>query len=180
VNGKRPGGWVALAWRWFRDPKFDDLGADAERLWCRALAHCGEQGTDGYVARTVLVTLSARLAGSPEAAAGELVAAGLWHEVERGYHVNAWDQWQPTAEQVRAARERDAKRKALSRANADKSRTSGRSHAAIGEGEGGEQSSTPPDPSAKDRCASEGQGQEPDVWVDQNGLLWAGRRPEAT
>jgi hypothetical protein len=152
VNRKRPGGWVALAWRWYRDPKFDDLSADAERLWCRALAYCGEQETDGRVARSILVVLSPRFAGSVEAAAGELVAAGLWHEVDRGYVVNAWDRWQPTAQQARTSRERDAKRKAVARANADnradKSRTSGGSPSATGAGEGAGEglSPTSPDP----------------------------------
>src|SRR3954471_5455448 len=100
VNGKRPGGWVALAWRYYRDPKFDDVSGDAELLWSHALAYCGEQETDGHVAGTALVALSQRLAGSPGAAAGELVGAGLWHETDRGYLVNGWDRWQVTAEQA--------------------------------------------------------------------------------
>jgi hypothetical protein len=172
-----------LAWRWFRDPRFDDVSLDAEALWCRALAYCGEQGTDGRVARSALPALSARLAGSAEAAAGELVAVGLWHELERGYVVNAWERWQPTAAETKAARERDAKRKALSRANADSRRTSGGSHAATGEGEGeGEgHSPTSPSPSAKDRYASS--GQELDTYLDDRGYLFVagldgnGQRP---
>ena len=30
MNGKRPGGWVALAIRWYRDPKFDGLSAGGD------------------------------------------------------------------------------------------------------------------------------------------------------
>jgi hypothetical protein len=153
VNGKRPGGWVALAWRYFRDPRFDDVSGDAELLWVHALAYCGEQGTDGHVARGTLVTLSQRLVGSPQSAAGELVAAGLWEPTTRGWVVHAWDRWQPTIEQVAAGRARHAERMAQWRGrdrttdgvtgpsltpSRDVSRDVSRDGASVGGGEEGE------------------------------------------
>lgn len=181
---RRPGGWVALAWRYYRDPKFDDVSADAELLWTRALAYCGEQATDGRLARSILVALSPRLAGSAEAAAGELVAVGLWHEVGRGYLVNGWRRWQPSPEETRQERERDAKRKAVARSNADNARDNGRDIApdiagtsrGEGEGEGGGLSPTPPDPQRLTIVAS--QDQDPDTWVDEHGYLFVGRPPD--
>jgi hypothetical protein len=115
VNGKRPGGWVALACRYFRDPRFDDVSADAELLWCHALAYCGEQETDGHVGRGQLAGLSHRLNGPPAHAAAELVAAGLWTATGRGYAFPRWADWQSTAEQKQTARGRAAERKRVLR-----------------------------------------------------------------
>ena len=54
--------------------------ADAELPWTHALAFTGEQETDDRIPAGALGLLALKLVGSPEAAAGELVGAGLWVE----------------------------------------------------------------------------------------------------
>lgn len=171
MNGKRPGGWVALAWRYYRDERLLAVSADAELLWCHALAFTGEQATDGRVPRTALGLLATKLVGSPEAAAGELVGAGLWVEARDGWTFAAsWERWQPTAEQAKASRERATKRKALSRAFSDSQQDSPRESRSVGEGEGEVRSTDSPDPSAKDCFASSGQA--PATYLDEHGYLF--------
>lgn len=180
MNGKRPGGWVALACRYFRDPRFDDVSADAELLWCHALAYCGEQETDGHIGRGQLVGLSQRLSGSPAHAAGELVAAGLWVATGRGYAFPRWSDWQPTADQAERSRAREAERKARQRTSprgdtpsdngVSPNGSPGGSRSASGAGAGVGHSPTTPDPR---RHASPGGGQSPE-WeevVDDDGAF---------
>lgn len=140
MNGKRPGGWVALAWRYYRDEKLLAVSADAELLWTHALAFAGEQETDGRIPAGALGLLASKLVGSVGAAAEELVAAGLWHETTRGYSFpgDTWGRWQQTAEQAAASRDRAAERKALWRRR-HKSRDAGRDggqDVAQGQGQG--------------------------------------------
>ena len=181
MNGKRPGGWVALAWRCFRDEAMLAVSADAELLYLHALQFAGEGETDGRVPKAALGLLASKLVGSPEAAAGELLAVRLWSETERCYLIRNWDRWQDSAEQRRAARERDAKRKALSRGNADTTGDTPRDSwgesrgAGAGAGAGAGHSPKPPDPSAND---FESEDQEPETWEDEHGYLFVGRRPD--
>lgn len=177
MNGKRPGGWVALAWRYYRDERLLAVSADAELLWTHALAFTGEQATDGRVPAAALGLLATKLVGSPEAAAGELVGAGLWAEGPSGWTFTAsWERWQPTAEQVRANRERATKRKALSRAFGDNHQDRRQESRSVGEGEGEVRSTESPDPQRLTIVAS--QGPDPDTWVDEHGYLFAGRPPD--
>jgi hypothetical protein len=154
VNGKRPGGWVALAWRYYRDERLLEVSADAELLWGHALAFTGEQATDGRVPEAALPLLSSKLVGSAEDAAAELVAAGLWVERSVGWSFGAaWERWQPTAEQSRTDRERAAKRKALSRQFGDSmgDRVGESRGVGEGEGEGEVRSTNSPYPSTRRR-----------------------------
>ena len=145
MNGKRPGGWVALAWRYYRDERLLGVSADAELLWGHALAFTGEQATDGRVPRPALALLATKLIGSAEAAAGELVGAGLWVETDGGWAFGeAWERWQPTAAQVRDNRERAAKRKALSRRFGDTPEDNPGESRSVGEGEGEVRSTSSP------------------------------------
>lgn len=177
MNGKRPGGWVALAWRYYRDERLLAVSADAELLWTHALAFTGEQATDGRVPAAALGLLATKLVGSPEAAAVELVGAGLWAEACSGWTFAAsWERWQPTAEQARAGRERATKRKALSRAFGDRTEDRPGESRSVGEGEGGVRSTSTPSPQRETIDAS--QDQEPATWVDEHGYLFVGRPPE--
>jgi hypothetical protein len=161
VNGKRPGGWVALAWRYYRDPKFAAVSDEAELLYLRALCYSGEQDTDGKVPRNLLESLRKPAPNPDETTdqtrpkrattlARQLVRAGLWIETVDGYAVpfDTWSRWQDTAEQRATARARTAERVARWR---DKRRVSNASRNAIageGAGAGAGHRPVPPAPSA--------------------------------
>ncbi len=84
-------------------------GEAAEVLWCRGLDYVNEHGTDGFIPYTMPTLLcptktAARVRG--------LVQAGLWDEVEGGYHIHDYLDFQPSAEKVRKERQKTAERQA--------------------------------------------------------------------
>lgn len=96
---------------WFRiDDAFDDhpkalaAGNAALGLWTRCGAYSSRYLLDGFVPDGV-----ARAKGT-RAEIGRLIAAGLWHPVEGGYQMHDFHDWNPTSEQVKAERARNAER----------------------------------------------------------------------
>jgi hypothetical protein len=177
VNGKRPGGWVALAWRYFRDPKFSRVSDGAELLYLRALAYSGEHESDGAVDRVMLFALRPRVRIHPSRLAAELVAAGLWIETVDGYSVppDTWSRWQDTAEQRRAARARTAERQARFRernATRNPSRNGG---PGAGAGAGAVRSTKTPVPLHAVQEPDASQDPPPATWLDDRGYLFVGR-----
>lgn len=67
-------------------------------LWTLTGAWSARHLTDGFVPRAVALE-----EGSP-AEVADLLAAGLWLEVEGGYQFNDWDVYQPTRAQVQERR----------------------------------------------------------------------------
>jgi hypothetical protein len=120
---------VALACRYWRDPKFAKVSDEAELLWLRGLAYSGEQETDGKVPRNMLESLR-KPAPNPDETpdetrpkrattlARQLVRAGLWIEDADGFAVpfNTWSRWQETAEQKTESRRKQAEKVARWRA----------------------------------------------------------------
>ena len=88
-------------------------GNSAVGLWCRAGSACMQQLTDGFVADHMLPVLG----GKPKDAAA-LVATGLWVTVPGGWRFHQWDDFQPTAEQVKADRRAAADRQRRAREKA--------------------------------------------------------------
>jgi hypothetical protein len=166
VNGKRPGGWVALAWRYWRDPKFGRVSDAAELLWIRALAYSAEHETNGSVQRVSLETIRPRVRIRTSRLADELVRAGLWITTDDGYRVpyETWSRWQDTAEQRAAARARTAERQARFRER-NASRNASRNAT---QGAGVVRSTNTP---AAREVFDQSEGQEPDVY-ERDGLLF--------
>ena len=92
--------WFKVDDGFWSHPKTLVLTAQAVALWVRAGSYCGKHLTDGYVAATILPMLQ----GTPNDAA-ELIDAGLWKAVKKGYVFHDWEQYQDTREAVEKRRE---------------------------------------------------------------------------
>ena len=87
--------------------------AKAIGLWTMAGAFCARELTDGFVPDYMLE----ELASTPKIAE-ELVRVGMWERVENGWKFVHWSEFQPTSDEVRSKRAREAQRKARQRENA--------------------------------------------------------------
>ena len=85
------------------NPKAMQCSLSAIGLWTLAGAWSAQQLTDGYVPKQVLQALR----GSASFAS-ELVDAGLWEETPDGYQFHDWADFQFTASEVKATREKRA------------------------------------------------------------------------
>ena len=110
--------------------KFDDrfpshrkirlLSDGAFRLFVSSICWCSEQLTDGRIATEELRIVSD--VRDPESAAGELVARGLWEQVDGGWLVHDFHDYNPTAAAVRDERAKAAARQRRARDKAKESR----------------------------------------------------------
>lgn len=95
-------------------PKAVSAGNAAMGLWVRAGAYASAHLTDGKIAKRMATAMATDMA---EIMA--LVESGLWTEVEGGYQIHDWDDWQPDAETERKRRaEVQEKRRAAGRKGA--------------------------------------------------------------
>lgn len=82
--------WAKVDDGWWSHPKVLDLPLEARGLWVSALSWSCAQRRD-----VVPVTFARMLAGSKaEALAGELVKAGLWVDVDEGWRIHDWAEYQ--------------------------------------------------------------------------------------
>lgn len=104
--------WLKVDDRVRTHPKIAKAGPLAAWMWLCSLCYCREHLTDGFVPAEAVPTLAV---GMPQPArqARRLVEVGLWHEVDGGYRVHDWGDWNPSREAVMALRdkERDKKRR---------------------------------------------------------------------
>lgn len=116
--------WAKYSTTWYLDPKVTELSAEAELLYARAIAYCKEALTDGVVARSALAPLGFKLR-RPDRCADEIVSAGLWLPVDRGFTFppETWERWQGTKADVEQRREAEAERKRQWRSRRDKNGT---------------------------------------------------------
>lgn len=97
--------WLKLDDSFFRNPKVREVDAAARLLYLAALCYCGAQLTDGHVSTRSLPLLAIDAdVDDVDALAAQLVAAGLWHAVAGGYQVHDYLAYNPSREQVLAAR----------------------------------------------------------------------------
>ncbi|MGP9720933.1 MULTISPECIES: hypothetical protein [unclassified Corynebacterium] len=75
-------------------------------LWILAGTWSAGELTDGFIPGHMLDEL-----GATKAVAARLVASGLWREVPGGFLFNSWSEFQPSSDDVREKRARDAERK---------------------------------------------------------------------
>lgn len=85
-------------------PKVMAAGNEAMGVWVRTLSWAMQQLTDGFVPKEIVIAVK----GSK--VSRDLVAHGLWHEVDGGFQFNDWCQYQPTREKVLSEREKTAER----------------------------------------------------------------------
>jgi hypothetical protein len=100
--------WVRLDDRFPSHRKVALLSDRAFRLHVSALCWCAENLTDGHVGEREL-PLVARLRNL-QAAAKELVDAGLWDRVDGGWLVHDYLDYNPSRDQVLAERKKNAER----------------------------------------------------------------------
>jgi len=91
-------GWVRLDDNFADHPKVIALSDSAFRLYIEGLCYANRQLTDGFIPSAVYTKLSR------EDDAQFLIEAGLWEEVDKGYHIRSYDEYQPTREKVESKR----------------------------------------------------------------------------
>jgi hypothetical protein len=102
-------GWVRLDDAFYDHQKQSGAGPLAELLWVRALAWSNRNLTDGFIPRVQVRRLADYAEDCdwmgrpqmPDMLAGKLVEVGLWDEIEGGYQVHDYHDFQPTSGQVR-------------------------------------------------------------------------------
>ena len=156
--------WVKLDTRYYMDPKIVGLPVDAEVLFLRGLAYCGDQETKGFIPEAVVPQLARNR--RPATTVKALVDAGLWKRAKGphgGYLMPAWSTWQDQLDVLAARRQADRDRKRRKRKDALTSNVRGMSadvRVLEGEGEletvkGGMSTHDPPKPAAPPRTCQQ-------------------------
>lgn len=104
--------WFKLAANYADDPKIVAAGEQAELLFVRALAYCAREETAGHVSKNLVKRLASSNANRR---ANMLVKVGLWVEVEDGYQIKRWADWQSELDALAARRQADRERKRAQR-----------------------------------------------------------------
>lgn len=105
--------WVKLASSYYLSRKVASLpDADAEVMFLRGMAYCGQAETSGFIPGDVLLGLGRR---KHRQSANALVAAGLWVAADGGWLVVDWHEWQKELELLIARKKRDRDRKRAER-----------------------------------------------------------------
>ncbi|MFI6819741.1 hypothetical protein ACIBJE_02165 [Micromonospora sp. NPDC050187] len=94
--------WFKVDDSFYDHPKAFDASDAAIALWLRAGTWSARNLTDGFVPTGML----ARLSTTPDAAAGELTARGLWKKARGGYRFHDWADYQPTREEATAGKKK--------------------------------------------------------------------------
>lgn len=85
---------------------------DAAWLWLAGNLYCRDSLTDGFIADFVLPTLVPALPAKVlKPLPGALVAAGLWHRGDGGYHIHDFLDHNPTKAAIESKRKADNERK---------------------------------------------------------------------
>lgn len=140
--------WFKVDDKLHSHPKVELAGVAAMGLWVIAGSWSADQLTDGVVS----VERISRLCGDRRQAhllAKSLVRAGLWVEVEGGYKYHEWHEHQPTAEAVKAEKERKRRNVADHRARRNQAITGNVTGYTTGK-ESGLKSRPDPDPTRPD------------------------------
>lgn len=95
--------WFKVDDRLAHHPKVMEAGNAAMGLWVRAGSWSAAHLTDGFVPKTLLVTLDGK-----RAQADALVKAGLWVAEPDGYRFRDWFDYQPSAQDVKLGRDAES------------------------------------------------------------------------
>lgn len=115
--------WVRVDDAFYDHPKFQNTNALGIAAWITALAWSNRNLTDGYIPRSVAarlvnldgISLTFGMAGRDANAydgIDQLLDCGAWVEVEGGYQIVNYLEFQPSADEVKARREGNALRQA--------------------------------------------------------------------
>ena len=87
-------------------PKFAGLSNDAFALWVRCVGYCRRNVTNGFIPAPA--ALARARAGNPKKVIAELLKVSpgcsnpLWREVDGGYEIHDYLEWNPSKDQVDA------------------------------------------------------------------------------
>jgi len=102
--------WAHLDDHFYSHPKVVATPLPAVGLFAIGLSYCGDQLTDGFIPRSVVVGIRGWTS-----AARMLIERNFWNEVPGGYQVHDYLDWNDSREQVLAKRKGAADRAASSR-----------------------------------------------------------------
>jgi hypothetical protein len=94
--------WVKLDDGFMEHPKVVAAGGHATLLFVAGLCYCARNLTDGKIPAAMVPRLTDLTA--PMKLARKLVVVGLWEEIEGGYLVHDWLDWNPSAAETLAKR----------------------------------------------------------------------------
>lgn len=119
--------WFKVDDGFYRNAKTAMLSDAATALWLRAATWACDQLTDGFVPERILPMLR-----RGEGMEQELVDAGLWERLDGGYLFHDWLDYQPSADEVEALRQKrsEAGRRGAKITNSKKSAKAAASDAA--------------------------------------------------
>lgn len=111
-------GWVKIDDGFARHPKVVRAGPLGMAMQIAALCYCNQYLTDGFIPQSIvpgLINLEDLSLGvgrkiTWELVVNGLITAGLWEEVEGGYRIHDYLDYQPSKEQVLAERKATAER----------------------------------------------------------------------
>ena len=102
--------WVRIDDQYPEHPKIVAAGHLAGWLDVCALAYSNRALTDGFIAKAMVPRLSS--VPAPLKRAAELVEVGRWSEVDGGYQINDYLEYQKSGAQIRKERDQTAQRQA--------------------------------------------------------------------
>jgi hypothetical protein len=111
--------WLKIDDGFPEHPRVDPLTHKAFRLHVTAMCLAARKLTDGYISEKD-ARLCRMQAGVATGAIAELEGSGLWERNGDGWHIRDYLDYNPSAEQVKAERERAAERMRHVRANVRK------------------------------------------------------------
>jgi len=108
--------WLKIDDGFAEHPRVEKLSSRAFRLHVTALCQCARKLTDGHITDTD-ARVARLVANAGTRAILELEEAGLWERNGRGWVVRDYLDYNPSAEQVKAERDRAAERMRKVRSN---------------------------------------------------------------
>lgn len=113
--------WVRLDDGFFRNRKAREAGKDGRALYLAGCCYSAAALTDGHIAKRDLAVLCAEAEVKP-AVARRLVEVGMWIELDDGWLINDFTEFNPTAESVKEKRRLAKERQDRWKAKRDASR----------------------------------------------------------
>jgi hypothetical protein len=112
---RRNGSYAPLSAHYYKDDAIDEAGLDAELLYVRGLAFCADVLSDGFISDRQLARFVGVGMTDVVARATSLVEVGLWEQVEGGYRVRSWLEWNRSRAEITEYQSKDAARKTRSK-----------------------------------------------------------------
>lgn len=108
---RRNGSYAPLSAHYYKDDAIDDTAGAAELLYVRGLAFCADVLSDGFISDRQLVRFVGVGMFDAIDRAMRLVEVGLWENVDGGYRVRSWLDWNRSRAEIEALLADEAARK---------------------------------------------------------------------